>query len=89
MAGEGALPSRPAVTIVDIALEPDSRTLPIVAARRDGGEWRVWISLGGHCAELTTERARQLVQDISAVCDVIEGRHPSILQQVQYERWRK
>ena len=80
MSGEGALPCQPAITLVDAVAVPDSRRLPIVAARRDGNEWRVWISACGHATELTAERARQMAQDILYVCEVLEGVHGALRQ---------
>lgn len=85
MSGEGALPYRPAIAVIDPAGEAQSRTLPIVAARRDLCEWRVWISAAGVATELTAERARQFARDVLAVCDVIDGVHPA-LRQAQDER---
>jgi hypothetical protein len=78
VSGEGALPGRPAIAVIDGVAVPDSRTLPIVAARREESEWRVWISASGHATELTPERARQMAQDILYVCDVLDGTHGAL-----------
>lgn len=74
MSGEGALSCRPAIVVIDgpNARPPDSRMLPCVAGRRDGAEWRVWISDGERVTELDAARARQFAADVLAVCDVIE-----------------
>lgn len=79
MSGEGALPYRPAIVVIDgpNVREPDTRMLPCVAGRRDGAEWRVWISNGEQVTELDVARARQFAADVLAVCGVIEGAHGS------------
>ncbi|HQS70015.1 MAG: hypothetical protein B7Y36_08340 [Novosphingobium sp. 28-62-57] len=78
MSGEGALPCRPAMIVIDGDVVPDSRVLPIVAGRREGAEWRVWISCEGHRTELTVDRARQMARDILNVCDVLDGAHAGV-----------
>lgn len=78
MSGEGALPFRPALAVIDPAGEPHSRAMPIVAGRREGDAWRVWLSCDGRATELTVERARQFARDVLNVCDVLDGVHAAV-----------
>lgn len=85
MSGEGALQNRP-VMIVDGESppvpfgRPTNWYMPSVAGRRPDPsrpEWLVWIAGPNYQIELDASRARQLAADIVALCDVIEGQHPS------------
>ena len=56
----------------------DSRIMPLVAGRRDGDQWQVWMTCNGYIIELTPARARQLAADMLAVCEVIDGVHSAV-----------
>lgn len=76
MSGEGALTSQ---RDAESVMRPLA-ALPVVAGRRDGDSWHVWICAGGLSAAIDPKRARMLARDIVELCDVIDGAHPAVTQ---------
>lgn len=74
MSGEGALSSQHGA---ESAMRPLAAQ-PIVAGRREGERWFVWICAGGLSVAIDPKRARMLARDIVDLCDVIDGAHPAL-----------